>query len=88
MNSSWRDLDSLLPPAKVFHFVPSHFPIQGKVTDTGTLPCPVDFIGTSRAPGDSTVVLDTISFHTGVSSIAKISESANECCFGNRRTCI
>ena len=89
LNSPWRDLDSLLAPAiivKRLHFAPSPFPV--KQTHTRTLSCPVDFTGPSRAPVDSTVVFDTTSFHKGVSSIARVSESANECCFCNRRTCI
>ena len=43
LNSSWRDLDSLLASAKTIkglHFVPSPFLV--KQTDTQTLSCPVD----------------------------------------------
>ena len=61
LNSSWRDLGSLLAPAKTIkglHFIPSPFPV--KQTDTRTLSCLVDFMGTSCAPVDSTVVFDSL----------------------------
>ena len=55
---------------------------------TRTLLCPVDFMGTSFETVFSTVVLDTISFLTDVSSITIMLASWKLNCFWIRRTCI
>ena len=49
---------------KGFDLVPSAFPVRQ--TETRTLSCPVNFIGTFFEPVVSTVVLETILFQTGV----------------------
>ena len=71
---------------KGFNLVPSAFLVRQ--TETRILSCPVDFMGTSLKPVFSTVVLNTISFQTDVSSIAKMSPSWKLNCFWIRRTCI
>ena len=53
-----------------------------------TLLCPVDFMGISFETVFSTVVLDTISFQTDVSSITIMLASWKLNCFWIRRTCI
>ena len=71
---------------KGFNVVPSHFPVRQ--TETRTLMCSVDFMGTTFEPVFSTEVLETISFQTGVLSIAKMLASWKLNCFWIRQTCI